>query len=103
MTELTDSQATDLARHFLGPRWTACKGFQGAYCLMDGKQLTHVNSNWRDVFRMAGVALPSYPRFISTGLRVMHGSKAVCTAVSNTTAKRIANALNKHDPDRRGQ
>lgn len=32
----------------------------------------------------------------------MLGSRAVCTAVSNTMAKRIAAALNHHTPDRRG-
>jgi hypothetical protein len=41
-------------------------------------------------------------RYAAIGLRVMHGAKAICTAVSNTMAKRIAAALNKHTPDRRG-
>jgi hypothetical protein len=32
----------------------------------------------------------------------MCDEKAVCTAVSNTMAKRIAAALNEHTTDRRG-
>jgi len=40
--------------------------------------------------------------FAAIKLRVMIGDRAVCTAVSNTMAKRIAAALNKHVPDRRG-
>lgn len=32
----------------------------------------------------------------------MFGETAICTAVSNTSAKRIAAALNNHIPDRRG-
>ena len=41
-------------------------------------------------------------RFAAIGLRVMLGARAVCTAASNTMAKRIAAALNEHKPDRRG-
>jgi hypothetical protein len=33
---------------------------------------------------------------------VMMGEKAICTAASNTLAKRIAASLNAHIPDRRG-
>jgi hypothetical protein len=40
--------------------------------------------------------------YAAIGLRVMFGDRAVCTAVSNTMAKRIAAALNNHTPDRRG-
>ena len=40
--------------------------------------------------------------YVSAGLRVMLGARAICTAVSNTMAKRIAAALNEHKPDRRG-
>jgi len=32
----------------------------------------------------------------------MLGDKAICTAVSNNMAKRIARALNHHTPDSRG-
>ena len=42
------------------------------------------------------------PVYVAIGPRVMLGDRAVCTAVSNTMAKRIAAALNKHTPDRRG-
>lgn len=41
-------------------------------------------------------------RFVAIGLRVMRGQLAACTAVSNTMAKRIAAALNEHEPNRRG-
>jgi len=40
--------------------------------------------------------------YAAIGPRVMLGTRAICTAVSNTMAKRIAAALNEHKPDRRG-
>jgi hypothetical protein len=45
---------------------------------------------------------PAPQNYSPIGLRVMLGDKAICTAVSNTMAKRIAAALNNHTPDRRG-
>lgn len=41
-------------------------------------------------------------QFAAIGLRVMRGSWAVCTATSNTLAKRIAAALNEHKTNQRG-
>jgi hypothetical protein len=45
---------------------------------------------------------PNPKTYSPIALRVMLGDKAICTAVSNTMAKRIAAALNAHTPDRRG-
>ena len=45
---------------------------------------------------------PKAESYGAAGPRVMLGPKAICTAVSNTMAKRIANALNNYTPDRRG-
>lgn len=46
--------------------------------------------------------LESKPPYASAGPRVMLADRAVATAVSNSMAKRIANALNAYTPDRRG-
>lgn len=98
----TVDQATDLARHFLGREWFAWT-MNGA-CILgvprDGAR--HANTTWRDAFRMAGVKLPSRPRFASVGRRVMRENEAIANCVSNSTAERIANALNVYAPDRRG-
>lgn len=42
------------------------------------------------------------PQYASAGPRIMLADRAVATAVSNSMAKRIANALNAYTPDRRG-
>ena len=104
MDDFTLEQANDLARYFLGPGWAcdytgAIRGdrysLEGPHCLIDG-------ASWREVFRAVGVHLPLRPQHIARGPRVMCDEKAVCTAVSNTMAKRIAAALNEHTTDRRG-
>lgn len=41
--------------------------------------------------------------FVAVGRAVMRGAEHIAQAVSGTFAKRIANALNNHVPDRRGQ
>jgi hypothetical protein len=102
--DFTLAQANDLARHFLGPDWKAeytgaIKGdrysLEGPHTLIDG-------DSWRAVFRAAGVQLPLRPQYVAQGVRVMLADRAICSAVSNTLAKRIAAALNNHTPDRRG-
>lgn len=101
--DFSTEQAGDLAKHFLGPLWVACRRNDGC-CLLSGPgsgQL-YVGLNWRSVFRAAGAKLPVRLQFVATGLRVVQGARAICTAVSNTTAKRIAAALNEHETDRRG-
>lgn len=103
-TEITTAQANDLARYFLGPKWWAINDRQGIVCLGDGPRSSprFMGSGWRDVFRAAGVKLPSRSRFTAQGTSVMQDAEPVATARSATYAKRIANALNKHTPDRRG-
>lgn len=89
----TISQATDLARYFLGPEWRATF-HDGACCLIEGPRTRFVASSWRGVFRAAGVSLPSRPRFVGVGRRVMYGSRSVASCVSNSMASRVADALN---------
>jgi hypothetical protein len=45
------------------------------------------------------------PRFVAVrqSKLVMRGEELICRASSHTMAKRIANALNKHTPNRRGE
>jgi hypothetical protein len=42
-------------------------------------------------------------RFVALDNRVHYGSELICRAKSANLAKRIANALNLHKTDRRGQ
>lgn len=107
--DLTDDQATDLARYFLGPGWKAFR-LQGGirpYWLQSpidslDSVYSYQDTSWRDVFRTAGVQLPARSRYTAHGTSVMMEDRPICTAVSNTLAKRIAAALNEHTPDRRG-
>ena len=101
--DFTIEQAADLAKHFLGPGWLTGPGPDELRVLTGPHAKDfHIGPNWRGVFRAAGVHLPLRPQFTAHSLRVMHGARAICTAVSSTMAKRIAAALNEHDPDRRG-
>jgi hypothetical protein len=43
-----------------------------------------------------------YDCFIAKGPSVLMGAKTIARAISKTMAKRIANALNKHTPNREG-
>lgn len=104
--DFTVAQANDLARYFLGPDWRAEHRIgvgrtHLGYTLTSPRQIIDADS-WREVFRAAGVQLPLRPQYVAQGARVMMGDRAICTAVSNTLAKRIAAALNNHTPDRRG-
>ena len=102
MSKINRAQATDLAKHFLGPEWIAFE-FLGAHVLQNLKTANYFRgTSWRDAFRAAGVKLPFRPRFTAHSLRVMLEDKAVCTAVSVTMAKRISNALNSYQPGPRG-
>jgi hypothetical protein len=102
---LTLDQATDLARHFLGgPSWYAWS-VNGA-CLL-GRGPGYIveaisETSWREAFRKLGVKLPVRRHYAHVGPRVMREGEAVATAVSNSMAERIANALNSYTPDRRG-
>lgn len=103
--ELTLAQAQDLARYFLGPEWRVrlTDSLYKPYSLSNGQHMVYAAPGWRSLFRLAGVKLPLRPQFTAQGARVMMtGDRAVATAVSNTMAKRIAAALNEHEPDRRG-
>ncbi len=42
------------------------------------------------------------PKFVGVRDAVMRGSQWIATACSRTMAQRIANALNKHVPNRKG-
>lgn len=42
------------------------------------------------------------PLFVAIRCAIMRGSEHIATAVSKTMAKRIANALNAHKPNKEG-
>jgi len=107
--DFTLAQANDLARYFFGPDWTAIldPSPDGFSCVLNFSPTGNGGNakrgrSWREVFRAAGVQLPLRPQYVAKGTSVMFGETAICTAVSNTSAKRIAAALNNHIPDRRG-
>lgn len=100
--DFTLAQAGDLARHFLGKDWLVMELVGSGQVLLSLGAAIHVGTSWREAFRFAGVQLPLRPQYTAQGLRVMMADKAVCTATSNTMAKRISAALNEHITDRRG-
>jgi hypothetical protein len=54
---------------------------------------------------VAPIARESHPeglQFVAIDRAVMRGQEHICTAVSNTFARRIARALNLHKPNSRG-
>lgn len=104
VADFTTSQATDLARYFLGPGWKAelTGAIKGDWYSLEGPHEIVEGDSWRAVFRAAGVHLPLRPQYVAKGASVMMGERAICTAVSNTMAQRITAALNEHIPDRRG-
>lgn len=103
-SDFTLAQADDLARYFLGPDWEAdiAPDEVAPIFILRKDHLVCRGRGWREVFRTAGVYLPLRLRYVAWGVRVMLADRAICTAVSNTLAKRIAAALNNHFPDRRG-
>ena len=101
-SEFTVDQARDLARHFLGTDWKAAEVHGLRYLIRGPGQSVHTGSSWREAFRSARINLPMRPRYTAQGPRVMMEDRAICTAVTNTMAKRIAGALNEYVPDRRG-
>lgn len=105
-TDLTVLQATELAKYFIGPEWFALavstRGGRVKRMLTSDGKGSFVADNWREVFRAAGVTLPVRSEYVAINFAVMKGDQAICEAKSNTMAKRIAAALNKHSPDRRG-
>jgi hypothetical protein len=99
--DFTLAQANDLAKYFLGKDWFGVQ-LSGQVILTNKTGAVYVGRSWREVFRAAGVQLPLRSQYVAQGVRVMMADRAICTAVSNTLAKRIAAALNNHIPDRRG-
>lgn len=94
------SQATDLARHFLGRNWYAGEcGYATLYLSEIGDPVArHQGASWREVFRKAGVKLPVRSRYTSHRHTVMLNDEVIATCRSGTVADRICKALNAHDP-----
>lgn len=105
MNNLTDAQATDLARYFFSDYGCEyiCAGSRkaGGYWLTLGFITSYADS-WRELFRKNGVSLPVRPRFTARKAIVLNGSQEIARCVSNTMALRVANALNCYNPGLRG-
>jgi hypothetical protein len=99
--DFTLAQADDLAKYFLGKDWFGVQ-LRGQVMLSSNGHGVGIGNSWREAFRSVHVNLPLRPQYVAKSCSVMMGEKAVCTAVSETMAKRIAAALNNHIPDRRG-
>jgi len=99
--DFTLAQADDLAKYFLGKDWFGVQ-LRGQCLLSSNGHGVGIGNSWREAFRSVNVHLPLRPQYVAKGCSVMMGEKAICTAASNTLAKRIAAALNDHIPDRRG-
>lgn len=99
--DFTVAQADDLAKYFLDKDWYGVE-LVHQVILTNKWGAIYVGRSWREAFRAIGVHLPLRPQFVAQGLRVMMGDRAVCTAASNTLAKRIAAALNDYIPNRKG-
>jgi hypothetical protein len=92
----------------LGVEWTALVApKEGFVALYDEDNNEYKGKCWAEAFEAAGVRIPqkpTHPRFVAIGPRVMLAAQHKCTAVSNSMAKRIAEALNAHIPaSRRGK
>lgn len=116
---LTLAQAEDVLRYF-GPDNKRLHFFHGgartSVHLFDGTQTIVAwgtdsaaagASCYEDCLQRAGFwpdrfHVPPPVRFASVGATVMYGTAAVCTARSNSMAKRIAAALNWYQPGKRG-
>lgn len=45
---------------------------------------------------------PPPPKFTAIGMQILRGSDSIARAISSTMARRIANALNRYQPNSRG-
>ena len=91
--ELTESQLKDLARYFLGPDWRIL--FIGEVCYLIGVHRTFFGYSPREVFRHAGVNLPSRQLHVQMGRRVMLGRNCIQICRSNSEALKATRALNR--------
>lgn len=109
--DLTVEQATDIAKHFLGPEyiaWVVPFGAADPHTFFMGNRRTNATgfgSSWRECFRSCGIFIPRRPRYADVGTQILLGPEWIATAKSNSMAKRIAKALNHtpHSPPDRGQ
>ena len=93
--ELTDAEAGDLARYFLGEGWVAAR--IAGRCLLrsrDETALRFTGDGWREAFREAGVRLPARSRYVKHGCNVSLDGAAVAVCVSGTKAQFVCDALN---------
>jgi hypothetical protein len=75
-----------------------------AVCGKSGPAHGHYNARDSSTHKfVAGQFVPAAaPKFVAVGPAVLQGARTIARAVSKTMAKRIANALNKHTPNREG-
>lgn len=102
--DLTVQQATDVAKHFLGPEYIAwvtplCSDDPHTYFIGNRRtNATGFGNSWRECFRNCGIFIPGRPRFADVGHTVMLAGDTVATCRSNSMAKLITKALNQYKP-----
>lgn len=104
--ELTTDQAGDVARFFLGPQWRAATLGLATYEIRDISSFDKganiytrrfMGDSWREVFRLAGIKLPSRSRYTQQGTSVMLNGEHIAACASGTKARLICAALNDYD------
>jgi hypothetical protein len=110
--ELDYAHVADLVRYFLGREYRAFWDRSTFAIFHDGEIYRgkddvlcwSTKDDEETVLRRAGAwpDEPAPPRFVNIRDHVMRGDERICVARSNTTAKRIAAALNWYKPGRRG-
>lgn len=78
-----------------------CGAIAGAPCLNVHPQNIHTLR--ATAFYKAATATAKAAKFVAVDVDVKQGPLTIARAVSKSMAKRVANALNKYTPDRRGQ
>lgn len=98
--ELSDEQATDLARYYLGAGWKAYSNETHSRLINFAGEGHYFGVGWREAFRAAGVKLPARSRYTKQGTSVMLNGETIATCISGSKADLIAEALNAYAPPR---
>jgi hypothetical protein len=104
---LTFDEAQHLVKRHLGLTYVMVRS-GGWWHIFDRTELKFSGLTLLEAVEDAGIEVPEEEatetlEFAVVGSKVMRGSERICDARSSNFANRIANALNKHKPDRRGQ
>ena len=83
----------------MSPVQLECRRFDGLASAVD--ELIRLDESRTDDKLRQAIAAPR-PQFVAVHCSILQGARTVARAISKTMAKRIANALNRHIPNREG-